>query len=260
MTYTAVILAGGLGTRLGEITESIPKPMVRIGEKPILWHIMQSYASTGVREFVILAGYKAEIIKNFFVNFGALNSDISVEIKNGTVKFLSDFQEDWTVKVIDTGIDAMTGTRVAMSAPHVLGENFYLTYGDGLSDVNHNEVMQNLLVGDHLITLTAVNPPGRYGQIAIEKGLVQDFEEKKRESGYINGGFFGCNRKIFDLMDSKDFSFENEFLPKLAEMNKLGAHIHEGFWQSMDTPRDVQSLNETWKKNEAPWKLSGPLS
>jgi glucose-1-phosphate cytidylyltransferase len=260
MSYTAVILAGGLGTRLGEITETIPKPMVKIGAKPILWHIMQNYASAGVADFVILAGYKSEIIKNYFANFGLLNSDIKVEIKKGTIKFLSNLQEDWNVTVVDTGVDALTGTRVARSAPYIKSNNFFLTYGDGLSDVNHNEVMQKLVEGNHLVTLTAVNPPGRYGQITVVNGFVKDFEEKKPENGYINGGFFSCSGRIFDVMESTNFSFENTFLPQLAEMRKLGAYFHNGFWQSMDTPRDVKYLNEVWNNNLAPWNLSGPLN
>jgi len=254
MVESAVILAGGFGTRLGEVTESVPKPMVNIGSKPIIWHIMKNYSKFGINKFVILAGYKSEKIKEYFINFNSINSDIHVEISLGKLRFINENKEDWNVTILDTGNNILTGTRVKKSEPYIDSDNFYLTYGDGLSDVDHSLVMEKMLTGKKLIALTAVKPPSRYGQLVIEKGLVSSFEEKKPETGYINGGFFAVSREIFKLMDSTNFSLENDLLPKIAKANNLDAFIHEGFWQSMDTPRDLKLLNDIWENKIAPWK------
>lgn len=254
MTDCAVILAGGLGTRLGEITESIPKPMVKIGEKPILWHIMKNYSSFGVNEFIILAGYKSEMIKSYFVDFLFQNSNIMVETKTGKIRVLEDDTDDWKVSIIDTGQNVLTGTRIKRSEPFIEHQNFFLTYGDGLSNIDHGKVKNKMISGNGLISLTAVNPPGRYGQIEIANGQVNSFHEKNSEIGHINGGFFAINIRLLSEMDSSDFSFETDFLPEVANSGNLDAHIHDGFWQSMDTPRDVKILNDIWETGNAPWK------
>ncbi len=253
--WPAVILAGGLGTRLGEITENIPKPMVRIGGRPILWHIMKHYGTFGITRFIILGGYKCEIIKRYFCDYALNTSDIEVHIGTGAVKFIDPSCEDWSVTILDCGDTAGTAERIRAARRQLQGASgFFLTYGDGVSDVQIPQVADVLTQHHALITLTAVAPPGRYGQLHIEGNQVTSFSEKPPESGRINGGFFAARRELLDEIDDDAISFEADVLPQIAARGQLVAYEHDGFWQSMDTPRDVTYLQELWAAGSAPWR------
>ncbi|MDC3350515.1 glucose-1-phosphate cytidylyltransferase [Flavobacteriaceae bacterium] len=251
-----VILAGGFGTRLAEYTSLIPKPMVPIGNKPMLVHIMEIYASHGFNEFVIALGYKSEIIKEYFLNYHALNSDFEVDLKNGSVKFINEVDKDWKVQLIDTGLNSMTGGRIKRLSS-IIGDNtFMLTYGDAVSSVNIKELVNFHKKSGKLATVTAVHPIARFGELAMDEGNnVKSFSEKTQiNSGWINGGFFVFEPKVFDLIENDSTVLEKKPLEWLANNSQLNAYKHDGFWQCMDTVRERDNLEEIWKSGNAPWK------
>lgn len=249
-----LILAGGLGTRLSEETGIRPKPMVELGDKPILWHIMKMYSHCGFNDFVILTGYKSHTIKEFFLDYYRRYSDLTVDMRNNTVDIHISRGEPWTVSMLYTGENAMTGARIKKARSYVGDEPFLLTYGDGVSDVDINEVVKFHKASGALATLTAVKPVGRFGVINIgENGMINSFREKA-DVGWINGGFFVCEPEVFDYIgDSEDCSFEREPLERLADEGKLSAYKHDGFWRPMDTLRDKVELNKLWASGSAPW-------
>lgn len=250
------ILAGGFGTRLSEETSVRPKPMVEIGGRPILWHIMKLYAHHGLREFVVIGGYKVEMIRDYFLNFRLRNSDFTIDIQNGNIEIIKDRGEDWRVTVIDTGGDTMTGGRLLRARSLLQGGTFCLTYGDGLSDVPVDRLIEHHRASAAWCTLTAVSQPGRYGALRVsESGEIEGFREKgMTDGGLINGGFFVCEPEVFDLIDGDDTVWEGEPMERLVELGKLQAFHHQGFWQSMDSLRDQQILETAWH-SDPPWKL-----
>jgi glucose-1-phosphate cytidylyltransferase len=253
------LLAGGFGTRLSEETAIRPKPMVEIGGMPILWHIMKIYAHYGCREFVVIGGYKVEFIRDYFLNFRQRTSDFTIDLGTGQIEFHSKFDEDWKVTVLDTGGDTMTGGRIKR-AQHLLNDGtFFLTYGDGVSDVRIDRLLDQHRERGHWCTLTAVTQPGRYGALHLEPGggTVDGFREKgKTDGGLINGGFFACEPEVFDLIDGDQTVWEEEPMARMIDRGKLGGFHHEGYWQSMDSLRDKQVLEAEWAGNPA-WKVWG---
>ena len=250
-----VILAGGLGTRLSEYTDMIPKPMVTIGNHPLLWHLMQSFASHGYNEFVIAAGYKSQIIKQYFLNYRSLNSDLTIDLSTGEVLEQSDSHSDWKVTVVDTGENTMTGGRLKRLSKYIDNERFILTYGDGLSNVNINRLVQFHIDSQRLATVTAVHPVARFGELTLNEEAVTSFAEKPQtSSGWINGGFFVMEPECLNYIENDQTVLEKYPLSKLAEEGNLGAFRHDGFWQCMDTRRDRDSLEESWISGNAPWK------
>ena len=253
----AVILAGGLGTRLREETEIKPKPMVEIGGKPILWHIMKTYAAHGITDFVICAGYKSEVIKNWLINFEFLNSDFTMRLSGKSeIKFHDQLNEsEWTVTLADTGQSTMTGGRINKIQKYVSGETFYCTYGDGVADVNISELMKFHKNHGKTATLTTVRPTSRFGVIDINSdNSVDHFREKPQADGWINAGYFVFQPEIFDYLSDSSI-LEEEPLAQLAGAGALYAYQHKGFWQPMDTYREATMLNKMWDENKAPWKV-----
>ncbi len=251
-----VILAGGFGTRLSEETDVKPKPMVEIGEKPILWHIMKTYSSYGFNEFVVLLGYKGYVIKEFFSNYFLHQSSVTIDLANNSMEVHQNESESWKVTLLDTGLNTLTGGRVKQAAPYIGDDDFLLTYGDGLSDVNISALVDfHKSHGKH-ITMTAVQPAGRYGALNIkENNSITSFKEKPKGDGtWINGGFFVCKAKVLDYIDGDLTTFEQEPLMNLAGDNQLMAFKHDGFWECMDTLRDKTNLCQLWDSNQAPWK------
>lgn len=253
----AVILAGGLGTRLAEETETRPKPMVEIGGRPILWHIMSHYAAHWVTEFVIALGYKSEQIKRFFVEYTQLLGSLSVDLGRGEVTQHEEAGVDWTVHLIDTGLYTNTGGRVRRVAPRIKDETFMLTYGDGVSDVDVQALLRFHRATGRLATVTAVRPPARFGGLEFDGDLVRTFTEKPQAGeGWINGGFFVLEPQVLDYIGGDDDSFENDVLPRLAAEGQLAAYRHHTFWQCMDTLRDKRQLEALWQEGRAPWRAS----
>jgi glucose-1-phosphate cytidylyltransferase len=252
----AVILAGGLGTRLSEETVSKPKPMVEIGGKPILWHIMKSYSHYGINDFIICCGYKGYVIKEYFANYFMHQSDITFKMKDNEMIVHEKRAEAWTVTLVDTGDNSMTGGRLKRVLPYLKDEeNFCFTYGDGVSDINIKELVNFHKSHGKLATLTATFPPGRFGALQIENKQVKTFEEKPRGDGaLINGGFFVLSPKVIERIDGDNSIWEQEPLKGLADDGELMAFKHEGFWQPMDTLRDKIYLEELLENNKAPWK------
>jgi glucose-1-phosphate cytidylyltransferase len=251
-----VILAGGLGTRLAEQTEVKPKPMVEIGERPILWHIMKSYAHYGLKEFFIALGYKGEVIKRYFLDYYALNGSMTVNLAKGKVKVHQNQCEDWTVHLIESGLNTLTGGRVKRLQPWLKKETFMVTYGDGVSDINLNELLEFHRSRGRLATLTAVRPPARFGGIIFDGDLVGKFTEKPQiGEGWINGGFLVLEPGIFEYLEGDNSSLEAQGLERLAQAGQLAAYRHEGFWQCMDTLRDVRLLESLWQSGNPPWKV-----
>lgn len=252
-----VILAGGFGTRLSEYTKVIPKPMVEIGGKPILWHIMNHYAKYGYKDFVIALGYKGEVIKNYFLQYYALNNDFTIDLSNNHVDYVNERHTDWKVTLVDTGQASLTGGRVKRLQPVIGNEDFMLTYGDAVSDVNIAELVKTHYQSGKLATVTAVHPAARFGELQLSgEGFVTSFKEKPQvNQGWINGGFFVLSPKIFDYIDGDRTTFEAEPLERLASEGQLKAYLHDGFWQCMDTVRDREKLNEMWETGNAPWKV-----
>jgi len=252
----AVILAGGLGTRLSEETVVKPKPMVEIGGRPILWHIMKLYSAHGVNEFVICCGYKGYVIKEYFANYFLHMSDVTFDIAYNSMTVHERKAEPWKVTLVDTGEDTMTGGRLKRVADHIRSEEaFCFTYGDGLSDVNITELVAFHRSHGKIATVTAVAPPGRYGALEIHDGAVKAFTEKPRgDGGLINGGFFVLSPKVLDFIDGDSASFEGPPITRLAEGGHLAAFEHRGFWLAMDTVRDRNILEALWDQGQAPWK------
>lgn len=253
----AVILAGGFGTRLSEETINKPKPMIEIGGKPIIWHIMKIYSFYGINEFIICCGYKGYVIKEYFNNYFSHNSDLTIEISENKTTVHKKPEENWKVTVIDTGEKTMTGGRLKR-IQEFLGEDetFCFTYGDGVSNVNISELISFHRENGKAATLTATYPPARFGALKIENNSVESFEEKPRGDGnLINGGFFVLNRAVFNLIEGDSTIWEQKPLKELAKMNELKAFKHLDFWQPMDTLKDKMFLEELWEQNKAPWKV-----
>jgi glucose-1-phosphate cytidylyltransferase len=253
----AVILAGGLGSRLSEETGLRPKPMVEIGGKPILWHILNIFARYGVNEFIVALGYRAEVIKEYFLNFYALNNDISIDLASGNTTVHDGNSPRWTVHLVDTGLETQTGGRVKRLSGW-LGDDstFLLTYGDGVANVDIGELMRFHQAHGKLATVTTVRPPARFGQIVLQGHQVDEFTEKPQAGeGWINGGFFVLNRQVFDYIDGDETLWERDPMERLARDGQLMAYRHEGFWQPMDTLRDKRLLEELWTSGRAPWKM-----
>jgi glucose-1-phosphate cytidylyltransferase len=251
-----VILAGGLGTRLSEETIVKPKPMVEIGGMPILWHIMKIYSSYGFNEFIICLGYKGYIIKEFFNNYFLHRSDITVDLKNNTVTFNESDAEPWTITLVDTGVNSMTGGRIKRIQKHIGEESFFLTYGDGLSDVNLLELLSTHNKANKILTVTSVQPSGRFGALNLsENNEVLSFLEKPKGDGsWINGGFFVCEPEVFNFINGDQSIFEKEPMENLAKEGKMQAYLHHGFWKPMDTLRDKVELEDYWDSGNAKWK------
>lgn len=252
-----VILAGGLGTRLSEETKLIPKPMVEIGGKPILWHIMKSYSYYGFNDFIILTGYKSHVIKDYFVHYYQQYSDITVDMANNTVDIHRIQTEPWKVTMLYTGQNTMTGSRIKKAQEYIGNEPFMLTYGDGVSDVDLNELLKCHKSGEKYLTLTAVKPSGKFGALDIsEDGSINTFQEKPKGDGaWINGGFMVCEPEVFDYIESgrDDVIFERTPLEKLATDGQLNSYKHNGFWYPMDTLKGKNDLTNMWQSEQAPW-------
>jgi len=252
----AVILAGGFGTRLSEMTNNIPKPMVEIGGKPLLWHIMNIYAHYGINEFVIALGYKSEVIKEYFLNFYAFNNDITVDLHNGKTTIHDGKQPKWQIHLVDTGLQTQTGGRIKRLKEWIGNETFMLTYGDGVANINIQELVAFHKQHKRLATVTAVRPAARFGGLIINEGRVAEFTEKNQsKEGWINGGFFVLEPEVFDLIDDDQTIWEKGPLEQLAERDELTAYCHHGFWQPMDTLREYQLLESLWQSGKAPWQI-----
>ncbi len=250
-----VILAGGFGTRLAELTDLIPKPMVRIGNKPILWHIMNTYASYGFKDFVIALGYKSEYVKNYFLNYNSLNSDFTINLKDGSLHTHSSSKLDWNITLVDTGIETMTGGRIKNVGPYLNGKQFMVTYGDGVADINIEELVRFHNSHGKKATVSTVHPGARFGELEIEDGIVKSFQEKPQtQKGWINGGYFVFENEFLNDIDNELTVLEREPLETAAKKGELMAYKHDGFWQCMDTIRDKEYLNDLWSSNKAPWK------
>lgn len=250
------ILAGGHGTRLAEETEVRPKPMVEIGDRPILWHIMKIYSHHGFSDFVIALGYKGEVIKKFMVDYRSLCGNITVNLKNGECKFHEGDGLDWTVELIETGVHTQTGGRIKRLKPYVNNKTFMLTWGDGLSNVNLKNLLAFHRTHGKLAALTAVRPPARYGHLEIRGDVVEEFSEKPQTGeGWINGAFFVLEPAIFDYIEGDDTQWEKEPLENLAKNGQLMAYKHTSFWQCMDTLREKYILQKYWDSGKVPWKI-----
>jgi glucose-1-phosphate cytidylyltransferase len=250
----AVILAGGLGTRLAEETVIRPKPMVEIGGRPILWHIMKMYSSYGVNEFIICCGYKGYIIKEYFSNYALHMSDVTIDFRSGTV-IHQNLAEPWRVTLIDTGETTQTGGRLKRIAQYLQDEDFCFTYGDGLGSVDIRKLIDFHTSEGRLATVTAVQPPGRFGALEFDGGRVERFAEKSRgDGGWINGGFFVLKPEVIELIGGDETVWEDIPMRQLVNRKQLSAYHHDGFWQPMDTLREKQYLEQLWASGQAPWK------
>ena len=255
-----VILCGGKGTRLREETEYRPKPMVEVGGRPILWHIMRCYAHFGHPHFVLCLGYKGEMIKQYFLNYRAMANDFTVRLGRNEAVDISaggDHDVDWTVTLVDTGLETMTGARVKRVAKHLQGDTFMLTYGDGLANIDINALLSFHREAGKLVTVTGIHPPSRFGELQIQNNLVVDFTEKPQVSqGMVNGGFFVCQREFLDYLDEDPSCIlERDPLLRLAADGQLAVYRHDGFWQCMDTFREYEMLSRMWDEGNAPWRL-----
>lgn len=248
-----IILAGGLGTRLGEQTEFLPKPMLQIGGKPIIWHIMQIYAREQHKDFYLALGYKSEKIKEYFLNYKNFNSDLTIDLLSGIAKSKFSIQEDWRVTLIDTGSTTMTGGRAKRMKDYIGDETCLLTYGDGVADIDIDALIDFHKSHGKLITMTAVRPPARFGELHLNGSQVIGFKEKPQlHDGWINGGFFVIEPKFFDFIDGDETMLEREPIERAVENNEIMAFRHEGFWHCVDTKRDLDSLQSLWSQG-APW-------
>ena len=252
----AVILAGGLGTRISEETSVRPKPMIEIGGRPILWHILKIYSHFGINDFVICCGYKGYVIKEYFANYFLHMSDVTFDMSKNNMEVHSVKAEPWRITLVDTGESTLTGGRLRRVREHLGDQPFCFTYGDGVANVDIDALIKFHHKEGRKATLTAVQPPGRFGTIAFERGRVLSFEEKPQGDGsWINGGFFVLDPNVIDLIDGDQCTWEQEPLQRLAEQDQLSAYHHHGFWQPMDTLRDKNQLEDLWRTNQAPWKL-----
>ena len=250
-----IILAGGFGPRLSEYTDVIPKPMVTIGGKPILWHIMNTYAHFGHNDFYIALGYKAELIKDYFLNYRALNADFTVDLESGDITHHQVESNNWKVTLVNTGADSMTGGRVKRMQSYIGNEPFLLTYGDGVADIDLEELLAFHKDHGKMVTVSAVRPAARFGELEMNGSKVSNFQEKPQlHEGWINGGYFVINPEFFDLIDGDSTMLEREPLEKATKAGELMAYKHQGFWHCMDTKRDHELLESLWKKG-APWAL-----
>jgi len=252
----AVILAGGFGTRISEETHLKPKPMVEIGGMPILWHIMKIYSAHGINDFIICLGYKGYLIKEYFVNYFLHMSDVTLDIAENKMEVHQHSVEPWRVTLVDTGENTMTGGRLKRARHYLDNEEFCFTYGDGVGDVDITRLITFHKERGTLATLTAVQPPGRFGALNMERNKIIGFEEKpKGDGGWINGGFFVLSPKVIDFIEGDDTVWERGPMIRLASEGNLSAFVHKGFWQPMDTLRDKTHLEELWSTNKAPWKV-----
>jgi glucose-1-phosphate cytidylyltransferase len=249
-----VLLAGGFGTRLSEYTDLIPKPMVTVGGKPIIWHIMKRYASYGYKEFVLALGYKSEVIKNYFLSLHSANSNFTLDMASGDIINHDETKFDWKITLVDTGLETMTGGRVKRLEEYIGEETFMLTYGDGLSDINFDSLTEFHKSHGKLITVSAVRPIARFGELSMEGDVVTSFQEKPQVTrGWINGGFFVCEADIFNYLDGDETILERKPLEAISKDKQLMAYKHKGFWQCMDTKRDKDYLEDLWQEKQAPW-------
>lgn len=250
-----VILAGGLGTRLSEETEVKPKPMLEIGGRPILWHILKSYAHYGFQEFFIALGYKGELVKRFFLDYFTLNGSLTLELASGQVQKHKARCEDWTVHLMDTGPETQTGGRLQRLEPYLRGSTFMLTYGDGVSNIDIQRLLEFHRAQSRIATITAVRPPARFGGLVLDGDLAVSFSEKSQtDEGWINGGFFVFEPQVFDYLEGDQTVLESDALPRLAAARQLAVYRHEGFWQCMDTLREKRLLESLWQGSK-PWKV-----
>ena len=252
----AVILAGGLGTRISEETSSRPKPMIEIGSKPILWHIMKIYSHYGINDFIVCCGYKGYIIKEYFANYFLHTSDVTFDMSSNEMEVHSRSAEPWRVTLVDTGDSTMTGGRLKRVRKYLGDQSFCFTYGDGVADIDISSLIAFHKDERRKATLSAVQPPGRFGSLEFERGRVLSFEEKPQGDGaWINGGFFVLEPGVIDLIDNDNCTWEQKPLQTLAKRSELSAYRHRGFWQPMDTLRDKTLLEGLWNSGQAPWKL-----
>ena len=248
-----IILAGGFGTRLSEYTDVIPKPMAKIGDKPILWHIMKIFEHHALNDFVLALGYKNEIIKEYFSKYSLLNSDFSIDLKSGNMEMHQVQSEDWNVTLVDTGLDTMTGGRIKRLKDFVGNQTFMVTYGDGVGNIDIKNLIKFHKSHKKLATVTAVRPQARFGELEIVDDCVKSFKEKPQlDQGWINGGFFVLEPEVFDLISDDSVMFERQPLEELSTEENLMAYKHHGFWKCMDTKRDLEILNDLWNTNP-PW-------
>ena len=253
-----IILAGGFGTRISEHTETIPKPMIQVGDKPILNHIMNIFSNYGHNDFYFALGYKAKKVKEYFSNYHLLNSDFTINLNNGDVTQHQKTSIPWRVTLIDTGLNTLTGGRVKRIQPYIKDNTFLLTYGDGLSDVDINALVKFHETHGKMVTMTAVRPTARFGELELDGDKVSLFKEKPQmHEGWINGGFFVINSNFFDLIGGDNIILEREPLERVASMGELMAFKHNGFWQCMDTKRDHELLEKLWKSDDCPWDTKG---
>ena len=251
----AIILAGGLGTRISEETSVRPKPMIEVGGKPVLWHIMKTYSAHGINDFVVCCGYKGYVIKEYFANYFLHMSDVTFDMRNNKMEVHQQSAEPWRVTLVDTGETTMTGGRIKRVADHIGDEDFCCTYGDGISDANITELIKFHKQHGKLATLTATQPPGRFGALALSGNEVLNFQEKPHGDGsWINGGFFVLSPKVLNYIAGDETVWEREPMERLAKEGQIAAHFHSGFWQPMDTLRDKMHLEELWASGNAPWK------
>ncbi len=251
----AVILAGGLGTRISEETHLKPKPMVEVGGRPILWHILKIYSQHGINDFIICCGYKGYVIKEYFANYFLHSSDVTFDMSTNQMEVHQQNAEPWKVTLVDTGESTLTGGRLRRVASYLDGGSFCFTYGDGVADVDLTALIEFHRTEGRWATLTAVQPPGRFGSLAFARGRVLGFEEKPQGDGsWINGGFFVLEPEVLDTINGDESVWERDCLPAIASADQLNAFQHHGFWQPMDTLRDRQLLEELWKDDRAPWK------
>jgi len=251
-----VILAGGFGTRLSEYTDAIPKPMVTIGGSPIIWHIMKSFASFGYTNFNLALGYKAEVIKEYFLRYRNLNADFTVDLSNGEIQPHQTDEIDWKVTLVQTGLDSMTGGRVKRMQPYIGNEPFLLTYGDGVANLDIGELIKFHRSHGKMVTVSAVHPSARFGELEMAGDQVHTFQEKPQiKQGWINGGYFVVEPEFFDLIEGDKTILEKAPLEEAAKMGELMAYRHNGFWQCMDTKRDRDALEEMWNSGNPPWSL-----
>lgn len=251
-----ILLAGGFGTRLSEYTEAIPKPMVTVGGRPILWHIMRTYAHFEHKDFYLALGYKAELIKEYFLHYRSLNADFTVDLATGAISPHQTDDADWRVTLVHTGLESMTGGRVKRMQAFIGNEPFMLTYGDGVADIDVDALLAFHRSHGKMVTVTAVHPGARFGELMIEDEQVSSFQEKPQMGqGWINGGYFIIQPEFFDLITSDATILEREPLEQVAQMGELMAYRHNGFWQCMDTKRDRDTLEDLWQSGNAPWKI-----